>query len=51
MTAAGGAGQSGVEMNAEFVHLAKVADELSAIPGMDEIVSLLHINKQAKEKV
>jgi arsenite-transporting ATPase len=27
-----------------------VADELSAIPGMDEIVSLLHINKQAKEK-
>lgn len=26
-----------------------VADELSAIPGMDEIVSLLHINKQAKE--
>lgn len=27
-----------------------VADELSAIPGMDEIVSLLHINKQATEK-
>lgn len=27
-----------------------VADELSAIPGMDEIVSLLHINKQAKER-
>ncbi len=27
-----------------------VADELSAIPGMDEIVSLLHINKQAKEQ-
>jgi arsenite-transporting ATPase len=27
-----------------------VADELSAFPGMDEIVSLLHINKQAKEK-
>lgn len=26
-----------------------IADELSAIPGMDEIVSLLHINKQAKE--
>ncbi len=26
-----------------------VADELSAIPGMDEIVSLLHINRQAKE--
>jgi arsenite-transporting ATPase len=26
-----------------------VADELSAIPGMDEIVSLLHINKQAQE--
>ncbi len=26
-----------------------VADELSAFPGMDEIVSLLHINKQAKE--
>ncbi len=25
-----------------------VADELSAFPGMDEIVSLLHINKQAK---
>lgn len=25
-----------------------IADELSAIPGMDEIVSLLHINKQAK---
>lgn len=25
-----------------------VADELSAIPGMDEIVSLLHINKQAR---
>lgn len=25
-----------------------VADELSAIPGMDEIVSLLHINRQAK---
>jgi arsenite-transporting ATPase len=27
-----------------------VADELSAIPGMDEIVSLLHINKQAVER-
>lgn len=27
-----------------------IADELSAFPGMDEIVSLLHINKQAKEK-
>ncbi len=27
-----------------------VADELSAIPGMDEIVSLLHINKQAQEQ-
>ncbi|CUS02302.2 putative arsenical pump-driving ATPase [Candidatus Promineifilum breve] len=27
-----------------------VADELSSFPGMDEIVSLLHINKQAKEK-
>ena len=27
-----------------------VADELSAFPGMDEIVCLLHINKQAKEK-
>jgi arsenite-transporting ATPase len=27
-----------------------VADELSALPGMDEIVSLLHINKQAKER-
>ena len=27
-----------------------MADELSAFPGMDEIVSLLHINKQAKEK-
>jgi arsenite-transporting ATPase len=27
-----------------------VADELSAIPGMDEIVSLLHINKQAQER-
>lgn len=27
-----------------------VADELSAIPGMDEIVSLLHINKQATEQ-
>ena len=26
-----------------------VADELSAIPGMDEIVSLLHINKHAKD--
>ncbi|MBK8985634.1 MAG: ArsA family ATPase [Chloroflexi bacterium] len=26
-----------------------VADELSAFPGMDEIVSLLHINKQANE--
>ncbi|NHZ72508.1 MAG: TRC40/GET3/ArsA family transport-energizing ATPase, partial [Aquificales bacterium] len=26
-----------------------VADELSSFPGMDEIVSLLHINKQAKE--
>lgn len=26
-----------------------VADELSAFPGMDEIVSLLHINKYAKE--
>lgn len=26
-----------------------VADELSALPGMDEIVSLLHINKQAEE--
>ena len=27
-----------------------VADELSAFPGMDEIVSLLHINKQALEQ-
>lgn len=27
-----------------------VADELSAFPGMDEIVSLLHINKQAVER-
>ncbi|MCA9926273.1 MAG: ArsA family ATPase [Anaerolineales bacterium] len=27
-----------------------VADELSAFPGMDEIVSLLHINKQAKDR-
>lgn len=27
-----------------------VADELSSFPGMDEIVSLLHINKQAKER-
>ena len=27
-----------------------VADELSAFPGMDEIVSLLHINKQAREQ-
>jgi arsenite/tail-anchored protein-transporting ATPase len=27
-----------------------VADELSAIPGMDEIVSLLHINMQATEQ-
>lgn len=27
-----------------------VADELSAIPGMDEIVSLLHIDKQARER-
>lgn len=27
-----------------------VADELSSFPGMDEIVCLLHINKQAKEK-
>ncbi len=27
-----------------------VADELSAFPGMDEIVSLLHINKQAVEQ-
>ena len=27
-----------------------MADELSAFPGMDEIVSLLHINKQAKER-
>jgi arsenite-transporting ATPase len=27
-----------------------VADELSAFPVMDEIVSLLHINKQAKER-
>ena len=27
-----------------------IADELSAFPGMDEIVSLLHINRQAKEK-
>lgn len=26
-----------------------VADELSSFPGMDEIVSLLHINRQAKE--
>ena len=26
-----------------------VADELSAFPGMDEVVCLLHINKQAKE--
>jgi arsenite-transporting ATPase len=28
-----------------------VADELSAFPGMDEIVSLLHINKQATEAI
>lgn len=27
-----------------------VADELSAFPGMDEIVCLLHINRQAKER-
>jgi arsenite/tail-anchored protein-transporting ATPase len=27
-----------------------VADELSAFPGMDEIVSLMHINKQARER-
>jgi arsenite/tail-anchored protein-transporting ATPase len=27
-----------------------VADELSAFPGMDEIVSLMHINKQAQER-
>jgi arsenite/tail-anchored protein-transporting ATPase len=27
-----------------------IADELSAFPGMDEIVSLLHISKQAKER-
>lgn len=27
-----------------------VADELSTFPGMDEIVALLHINKQAKER-
>ena len=27
-----------------------IADELSAFPGMDEIVSLLHINKQAHEQ-
>ncbi|MGH2537335.1 MAG: ArsA family ATPase [Candidatus Promineifilaceae bacterium] len=27
-----------------------IADELSAIPGMDEIVALLHINKQANER-
>jgi arsenite-transporting ATPase len=27
-----------------------IADELSSFPGMDEIVSLLHINKQAKER-
>lgn len=27
-----------------------VADELSAFPGMDEIVSLLHIDKQARER-
>lgn len=27
-----------------------IADELSAFPGMDEIVSLLHINKQATER-
>lgn len=27
-----------------------IADELSAFPGMDEIVSLLHINKQAREQ-
>lgn len=27
-----------------------IADELSAIPGMDEIVSLLHIDKQARER-
>jgi len=27
-----------------------VADELSAFPGIDEIVSLLHINKQAMER-
>lgn len=28
-----------------------IADELSAFPGMDEIVSLLHINKQAEERL
>jgi arsenite-transporting ATPase len=27
-----------------------IADELSSFPGMDEIVSLLHINKQAQER-
>jgi arsenite-transporting ATPase len=28
-----------------------IADELSAFPGMDEIVSLLHINKQAADQL
>ena len=40
---------SGMIKNAEGMNNI-VADELSAFPGMDEIVSLLHINKQAKER-
>ena len=39
---------SGIVANSSGINKV-VADELSAIPGMDEIVSLLHINKQAQE--
>lgn len=38
---------SGLMVNSTGINRV-VADELSAIPGMDEIVSLLHINKQAR---
>ena len=39
---------SGIMVNSAGINRV-VADELSAIPGMDEIVSLLHINKQARD--
>ncbi len=41
---------SGLIVNSSGAVNNVIADELSAFPGMDEIVSLLHISKQAKER-